>query len=252
MRKSLILFSFLLLVLAGLACGPLGTQRDIIFQSAPLLTLSAGDFEGDTKCAELKNSGDFGLGTFNGLDGEMVMLEGVIYRVRYDGSVQVVGDEEKTPFAVVTYFDEDLEFIIAEADSFARFQELLDAKLSSTNLFYAVRVTGTFPYVKARSVPKFTEPYPTLAEAVKSQSVFEFNNIEGTMVGFRCPQYIGEVNVAGYHMHFISGDRKCGGHVLDCRLADNLAHVDDARSLYLGTMLDADFDPVRANAQGAE
>jgi acetolactate decarboxylase len=252
MRKRLILFIFLLLILAGLSCVTVGTQRDIIFQSTPLLTLSAGDFEGDTKCAELKTKGDFGLGTFNGLDGEMVMLEGVIYKVRHDGSVQVAGDEERTPFAAVTYFDEDLKFIIAEADSFIRFQELLDAKLPSTNLFYAVRVAGTFSYIKARSVPRFAKPYPTLAEAVKSQRVFEFNNIEGIMVGFRCPQYIGEVNVAGYHMHFISGDRKCGGHVLDCRLSDNLAHVDDAKSLHLDTMLDADFDPDRANAQGAE
>ncbi|MBI5723704.1 MAG: acetolactate decarboxylase [Planctomycetes bacterium] len=99
--------------------------------------------------------------------------------------------------------------------------------------FNVLRMDGTFDYLKLRSVPKQTKPYPTLAEAVKKQAVFEHRNIRGTLVGFRCPDSIGGLNVPGWHFHFISEDRKVGGHVLDIAGHDMAAAIIPAQEYQL-------------------
>jgi len=48
---------------------------------------------------------------------------------------------------------------------------------------------------------------------IPNRPVFEAENISGTLVGFYCPDYIGNINAKGHHFHFISDDKKWGGHV---------------------------------------
>lgn len=43
-------------------------------------------------------------------------------------------------------------------------------------------------------------------------------SVTGTMIGFRTPVYMQGVNVAGYHLHFLTEDQKRGGHVTEYRL----------------------------------
>jgi len=109
----------------------------------------------------------------------------------------------------------------------------LDALLPTENIFYAIKVDGVFDYVKARSVPKQDKPYPPLAEAIKDQSVFEFNDVGGTIVGFRCPEYVDGTNVPGYHFHFITEDRQAGGHLLECRLQNVTVQIDYTSRFYM-------------------
>lgn len=233
-RKNFYLYPLLLLILfAFSACVTSADDREVIYQTAPFTSLNAGDFEGEISYGQLKHRGDFGLGTFNDLDGEMVMLEGKAYKVKVDGMAYPVADSLKTPFAVLTYFDADEEFHIETSSSYAELQQLLDSRLSSVSFFYAVKISGIFPYIKVRSVPAFKKPYPNLTEAVKSQAVFEYADIAGTMVGFRCPDYIGDLNVPGYHLHFISKDKTCGGHLLDCRVNQAVAKLDLTKQFHL-------------------
>jgi acetolactate decarboxylase len=76
-----------------------------------------------------------------------------------------------------------------------------------------------------RSVPRQERPYRSLKEVTRTQPTFVFRGVKGTLVGFRCPEYIGVVSVPGYHFHFLTADRKSGGHVL--RL--NLLNLQSAR-----------------------
>jgi acetolactate decarboxylase len=96
----------------------------------------------------------------------------------------------------------------------------------SPNMFYAWKISGTFSYMKTRSVPKQAEPYPSLAEATANQKVFEFHDVQGTLVGVWCPEYVQGVNVAGYHLHFLTADAQAGGHVLECALQEGTAAAD--------------------------
>lgn len=225
-------------------------DRDVICQVAPIQSLSAGIYEGTYSFGRLKLRGDIGIGTFNALDGEMVCLDGVFYRVGSDGRAVSVPDSSLTPFAVVTFFDEDARFENISAGSMAALCAELDKRLGSLNLFYVVRIDGVFDYIKVRSVPAQARPYKPLLEAVKNQTVFEHRNVSGALVGFRCPSYVEQVNVPGYHFHFLTADRKAGGHVLELRFKGLDARVDKSSELSL--VLPESDDFVNAALGGGE
>jgi acetolactate decarboxylase len=187
------------------------------FQAGALSALMEGVFEGDLTYADLKKHGDMGIGTFNGLDGEMVAVDGVFYRVRFDGTVTPALDSDKTPFSTVARFSPDKEIILGPVDGFTALTARLDKELPTENIVYAIRIDGVFAHVKARSVPGYNRPYPRLPEIVKTQSHLPYENVEGTMVGFRFPEYAKGINVSGWHLHFLTKDRKRGGHVLDVK-----------------------------------
>ena len=216
------------LVVAAILSGCSQAQRtsDALFQTSTIDALLRGVYDGDLTCAELKRRGDFGIGTFNGLDGEMLMLNGVVYQVKADGAVVEVEDTMRTPFATVAFFDADLCFPLKEALNFAQLEQRLDARLPTLNIFYGIMIEGSFKYVKTRSVPRQEKPYPGLVDVVKHQTTFEFNTVKGVVVGFRSPPYSGGIGVPGYHLHFITKDRSAGGHVLEMLLDEVTVRVD--------------------------
>ena len=200
-------------------------NSEVINQVSLLQGLTFGDYTGSVTVAELKKMGDIGIGTFDKLNGELIMLDGVVYRAAGDGSVEVVSDEETVPFADVTYFDNDEEQETEAVESIGTLKELLNEKVEelSENRFYMVRIDGTFPEMHVRSELAQEEPYQPLAKVLETdQTFFDFENVKGTVVGLYCPAYMSMLNAVGWHFHFISNDRKAGGHVVDLR-GDNLA-----------------------------
>jgi len=222
---------FIVIFLAGCSC--VHKNRDILYQTSTINALIEGVYEGDITFKELKEHGDFGLGTVNELDGEMLALDGIFYQVRSDGMAYLIDPSMKTPFAVVTFFEPDKALSIDKPLNCKELSDYLDCLLPTENIFYAVKLEGTFKYIKARSVPVQNKPYPPLVEAVKDQKIFEFHNINGTIVGFRFPGYMKGVNVPGYHLHFITEDRKAGGHLLECTIADAHAGIDYTNNLFI-------------------
>jgi acetolactate decarboxylase len=208
-------------------------EKHVLFQSSTIGALLAGAYDGDLSFAELAGHGDLGLGTLNRLDGEMIALDGCFYRADVEGRIHPVPPEARTPFAVVTRFEPSVEAWIegplTHDELLARLDELTPPDSSSC----AVRLDGRFELVRARSVPAQEQPYRPLTEVVADQHVFELTDIVGTMVGFRFPTYVEGIEVAGYHLHFISEDRTRGGHVLDSRAADLRALLDPSDDLHV-------------------
>ncbi len=197
-------------------------EPHVLFQASTIGALLEGAYEGDLSFDELAEHGDLGLGTLNGLDGEMIGLDGSFFRADVDGAVGAVGGAERTPFAVVTRFeptiDLEIEGPLEHAGLLARLDELMPPAAASG----AIRIDGRFDLVRARSVPPQSPPYRPLAEVVGDQHVFELAEVEGTMLGFRFPDYVEGIEVSGYHLHFISQDRSRGGHVLGSRAGGRL------------------------------
>ena len=208
----------LLLALALVVGNLHAAAPGVLFQYSTIGALLDGVYDGDLTYGELAKHGDFGLGTFNALDGEMIALDGKFYQIKSDGVASPVPASLKTPFADVTFFKADKTVTIDQPLDYRQLEEYLEKLLPSPNLAYAIRIEGVFPYIKARSVPRQHRPYPPLVVAAQNQAVFEFRNIRGTVVGFWTPKYLAGVNVTGYHLHFITADRKAGGHLLDCRI----------------------------------
>jgi acetolactate decarboxylase len=214
---TVVLAAALVFVLATAPQAP-GPDRDLLFQVSTIDALLIGDYEGSVTFSDLRSYGDFGLGTFDALDGEMVAFEGTFWQVLADGTVTAVPGTMTTPFSVVTWFDPDQTFSLDGPVNLTGIEAAVDAHVTSPNYFFAVLVDGTFDSVTVRSVPRQEEPYPPLADAVLNQSVYTYTSVEGALVGFWSPAYISGINVPGYHLHFISDDRTMGGHVLGCTL----------------------------------
>jgi len=208
-------------------------KNDVVFQSSTINALLKGIYDGDVTFGELKRNGDFGLGTFNGLDGEMIGLAGTFYQIKADGVAYPVEDSVKTPFSVVSFFAPDDTLKLDTADSYTQLKQHIDGLLPSQNIFYAIRIDGNFKYIKTRSVPGQQKPYPPLVEVVKEQSIFEFHDIDGTIVGFRSPDYVQGINVPGYHLHFITKDRNAGGHLLECRMQAVTLQIDHINNFFM-------------------
>jgi acetolactate decarboxylase len=235
MRRILSVFLMLSIVVAAFGLLYAQSADHSIFQVSTFHSLKLGKYDGETTFGVLKKHGDFGLGTVNGLDGEVLALNGEFFQIKADGRVYSIAEQEKTPFAVVTFFKPDTTLSLPRVSGMNQLQEALDRMLPSADGIFAIRIAGEFKYVKVRSVPRQEKPYPGLEEALKHQTEFELKNVRGTLVGFRFPRYMDGVNVPGYHFHFITADKKAGGHTLDCSTEG--ANVDVARISNLSVRL---------------
>lgn len=186
-----------------------------LYLCAPVNALVEGIYEEKIPLSQIREHGDFGLGTFDDLDGEMVILDGQIYQITAEGRVHQVDEHALTPFACVTFYSPSSHDQLDGELSHAAFQQWLERLLPSPNIFYAIRVEGRFATMRLRSVPK-QENYRPLVEVAKEQSVFTFTDIEGSLAGFFTPAFVSSLNVPGFHLHFLSADRRHGGHLLEC------------------------------------
>lgn len=184
-----------------------------IYQMSTISALVSGLYDGCVSLEKLLQKGSFGIGTFKGLDGELTLLNGTFYRTKPDGSIYICSKNVSVPFAVVTEFENFSIHKIKNCSSYTEVQEKLDSYIKSKNIFYAFYITGNFSYVKTRTVVKQELPYRAMADTVKDQPTFEYKNVEGYIIGFRCPSYVDGLNVPGYHFHFVSKDKTFGGHI---------------------------------------
>lgn len=223
MKRTSTIFAALSLVflLVHVACA----EPPELYQVSTISALKEGQNDGTTTFGDLKKHGDFGLGTLNGLDGEMVAVDGRFFQIPADGTVHLIEESAKTPFATVCFFKGEKKLPVGAQQDLQRLLLWLDEVAPDQDKLVAIRIDGTFPYMKVRSVPRQQKPYPKLGDALKHQTVFELSNVDGTMVGFRCPSFAEGVNVAGYHFHFINRERTTGGHVLNCSVTQGQAGI---------------------------
>lgn len=220
---------------------PLGKEDHELFQISTIGALIEGVYDGELSYAELARHGDFGLGTFNALDGEMIAFDGCFYQMKADGRVYAVDPDTRTPFAVVMFFDPTVEVLWEDRVDWQGFRDGVDKAVPSRNVFYAVKVQAQFDFIRVRTVPRQTKPYPSLVEVARQQPEFTYEAIAGTLVGFRFPDYAQGLNVAGHHVHFLSADRSCGGHVLDFRMRDARIDIDVTSKLHMEVPECGDF-----------
>jgi acetolactate decarboxylase len=227
--RSKALVTMLALVLLT-ACG-VGTDEAAsdsdgeLYQIGTLAALSAGGYDGLITLDEMLENGDFGLGTFDALDGEMIVLDGTVYQVPASGVASEPDGDLTTPFAAVTTWDADATHEFPDPLSCADLQTAIDG-LIDTSAPYAVKVEGQFATLVTRSEERQTPPYAPLEEVLQGQIEFQLDDVTATMSGFRLPDFMANANAAGYHFHAITEDRQAGGHVLDCQTSNVSVEVD--------------------------
>lgn len=200
-----------------------------LFQVSTISALSLGLFEGTYPVGLLKKKGDFGVGTYDSLDGEMIVLNGHFYHVHSDGLVEEADDSQLVPFAAVVFFQPQIYFNITSSMTMAQLNTFTASVIPTDNFFYAIKIHGHFSSVTNRAAPRMTRPYPTLSEATNFQVIMQKENIFGTAVVLRCPRYAASFNAVGNHYHFISDDYLAGGHALDLTITEGTLEIQQIR-----------------------
>ncbi len=194
-----------------------------MFQVSTLQALAAGYTHGVITVQELEGLGDVGLGTFEGVDGEMILLDGVCYRARQDGTVEKPAPDTGVPFASIASVKGGAAFELEDVHDIEVLKNELTCKLDEAfalNSMYVATVTGTFDSVSARSESAYRADHITLKDMLAiTQREFVFEKLDGTLVCVYHPDYMDGINAPGWHVHFLSADRTQGGHVFGISLA---------------------------------
>jgi acetolactate decarboxylase len=212
-----------------------------VFQTSTIASLVEGLYDGNVAYRDVMRHGDFGVGTFNALDGEMVALDGRFFHLRSDGSVSRVSGDELTPFAAVTWFRPNIDHTEDGPRTRKQCEQVIHRLAPSDNLFYALRIDGRFPTISTRTVSKQSKPYPRLADAAEGEPPMTLTDTTGTIVGFHTPDYAQGIGVAGYHLHFLSADDQSGGHVFDFTADSPRIRIDSEAELHLSLQATDEF-----------
>ncbi|NOQ29506.1 MAG: acetolactate decarboxylase [Helicobacteraceae bacterium] len=196
----------------------LNNSAAMVYQVGTLNSLLAGVYEGNISINEVSNFGNFGLGTVNAVNGEMVALDNNFYRIDANGNAHSAKNMN-TPFAVVTNFKTSKNYPLGEYDTMDSIHKYIETKFNSKNLIYAVSISGDFSSVRLRSECAQPEGHKPLIETIaKVENKYKFNNVKGTIVGFWFPKYMKNINVTGFHFHFLNDKNTKGGHMLGMKL----------------------------------
>ncbi len=219
-------------------------DREVVSQVALLQSLTLGHFNGSIKVKDWKKFGDTGIGTFDGLNGEMVVLDGVVYQGDQNCLAHVMGDNETVPFSNITFFEKDFFAKLENIPDKTALESHLNALIKNygANSFYMIKIPAKYATILIRSEAKQYEPYPTLVQALEAtQKEVTLQDVEGTIVGLYCPPYMAGLNSVGWHFHFISADKKYAGHVLNMNITSGEVQFDKTDNFTLRLPENADF-----------
>ena len=229
---------------AGTGSAVSAADRDVIYQASFMQGLLSGYYDGVITVGELKEHGDTGFGVFDALDGEMIMVDGTVYRAASDSSVQTIEDDVRVPFADVTFFEADASIPLSGLADMQALQDALNEVVAENgrNRFYMTRIDGEFGTLQVRSESRQEKPYRPLTEALEADQVeFNYADIRGTIIGLYCPDFTGGVTGAGWNFSFISEGRALGGSVLEVSVTEASAALDVSDELCIYLPEDQEF-----------
>lgn len=179
-------------------------------------TLLGGLYEGFYPVDLLKSKGNFGIGAPHLLDGELLIIDGRVWQTTSVDSTFEASDELLVPYAAVHDFKPIRSVRLSGTYSRDELYATLDSLLKPHNGMYGVKVSGLFTSITTRAFPAVTDqPAPPLASIMDRQVLFNHANQRGSLVGYRLPPFMVGMNFPGYHFHFISDDKRRGGHMTD-------------------------------------
>lgn len=208
-------------------------DNDVLFQASSLDSLLKGSYEGKMTVHDLLDHGDFGLGALQYMDGELVCLDAVCYRITVDGMAHKLYPESQIAFATAVFFQSDKTSVVDKQYNFTELQKYLDDDYIEKNNIFAIKINGFFSDITTRSIPKQDKLYVPLSDVVANQTLSHFSNVKGTLVGFYIPDYMKEINVAKYHFHFVTDDREFGGHLIDMSMANGTIQISKINEVHI-------------------
>ncbi|MGD9107680.1 MAG: acetolactate decarboxylase [Gammaproteobacteria bacterium] len=216
--------------------------KPILFQVGTIASLLQGVHIGEVDIATLKQYGDFGIGTFHAVDGELIVIDGDFYRIAGHGEVTKVELTKKTPFALVTSFQVEQTFTLTDIADVTKLEDSISQQFASKNYIYAVRIDGEFFNMQVRSLKAQPQPFRPLAEVLPEiQMIFDLGTTQGTIVDFYFPEYMSDINLTGHHMHYLNAEKTAGGHVFAAGVKQATVSVCRMQEFILHFPMNKDF-----------
>lgn len=216
-----------------------------IYQYSLLNALMDGVSETGISVAKLISKGNQGLGTFARMNGELLFLDGKVYQLQAEGNIREADESDQIPFAVSTQFVSEQTRQVELTDKGAVDGILDSFNDHAKNLFMSYRIIGRFAYLKCRTVRGQEFKGQPLSELGKKQSVETYEDIEGTVIGFRTPKNWQGFGVAGEHLHFINHARTAGGHILEMRAKEVEMQMAVASNVHVELPTSDDFNAAK-------
>jgi len=217
-----------------------------IFQISTLQALALGYSRAVVTVKELLTHGDIGLGTFEDVNGEMIVIDGECFRATEDGTVFKADHDMGVPFASVAKAKADVDYELGAIDDIEKLKENLTLKIEEgfgLNSMHIARIDGKFKQVRARSESAYRSHHVDLKDILaKTQRDFAFNNVDGTLVCIYYPDYMDGINAPGWHVHFVSEDRSKGGHVFDMNMIGGRAQLTKINRIEIQLPTEPAFD----------
>jgi len=210
MRKTTLLLFVLLLSSVMIAAA----GDKVVTQASTVNAVLKGMYDGTITFGELKKYGDFGIGYFDKMGGEALAVDGVFYRIKSDGLTEVIKDNDKTPFFIVTKFESDTDNFTNRKFDLKELKDYLLSMMPRKKSFYAIKVSGIFDNLKGRTFLRQAKPYPAIDQVLETQTEANFTNTEGILIGFYTPEFLEGIGIPGFHFHYLSKDKARGGHVI--------------------------------------
>ena len=211
MKKIILLL--IVLLLSGMLISAEG--EGVVTQASTVNAVLNGLYDGEMTFGDLKKYGNFGIGYFHKMGGEALAMDGVFYRIKSDGLTEIVKDSDTTPFFTVTFFEANTDNFTNRKFDLKGLKEYLLTMMPRKKSFYAIKVSGIFDSLNARTFLSQAKPYPEVNQVLKTQTEFKFTNTEGILIGFYTPEFLEGIGIPGFHFHYLSQDKTRGGHVID-------------------------------------
>lgn len=208
------------------------TRGDVV-QVHTVSSLMEGRYDGEVTIGQLRGRGSFGIGTLQGLDGELVVVDGEFWNIGTDGVAHVPSDDSLVPFAVLAELDDPITFAVEGPLSHDVFEAEIHRRLPDPDDCWVIVATGRFESVTFRSVAHQTPPYRPFAEVLLADEVLLHASLDATLVGFCFPDWASELDVPGFHFHMLSADHATGGHVYDHTVARAEVTLSQCRTMHL-------------------
>ncbi len=217
-----------------------------MYQVSTLQALALGYTKSVITVKDLMEQGNTGLGTYEGVDGEMIVIDGRCYRAKDDGGVEEAEETMGIPFASVCSMEEARDFeleYVKNVEGLKQYLNNLIEEWFGLNSMHMVRIDGFFDLVDARSETGYFAMHVSLKDMLaETQKAFQFENVEGSLICVYYPDYMDGINAAGWHFHFISKDRTKGGHVFEVKLREGHGRMDKITQIEIQLPTDPGFD----------
>lgn len=178
---------------------------------------AGGDEAGHWTVDTLGLTGDHGVGGLAGGQGQLVMDQGLAWRIDGNGGIAAVSSNQAVTFAAITWLDPDRFYDLENMDR-ALFERAIELRRGTDRYPIAIRGDLLFDWIDLQAGPEGARRH---------------ERAQGELVGYFMPAGLEGLHPPGFHFCFLAADKSFGGYVRDFHLHSGRVTLDPSPELHV-------------------